>query len=507
MPAGPTSETTSLLRKPSFDAEALAIAAERRHSVHEHTTVGYGTAGDNEEAHLKYPEDSTTWQTEIKYLARNSPPLFLTYILQYSFNLVTVFVAGRLGTEELGAASLASMTANITGLCVYEGLATCLDTLASQAYGNGKKELVGLHVQRMCALMCLVTIPIGTVWLCSPLILPHLVPEKEVALLAGRFMQIYLIGAPGWAIFEASKRFTQAQGNFNASLWVLLVCAPINIFLNWLLPFQLGLGFEGAALAVAISNTLQPVVLVLYVRFIAPSTLQCWPGIRWKRIGQNWGPMIRLSIPGVLMTASEWMAFDILTFASSYLSGNHLAAQSVVMTVCVAIYHVPFPISIVASTRFGNWIGYGALNAARKTWRTHYLLFVCIGLCDLALLTSLRHIIARVFTSDEAVRAIIVRVLPVVASAQLFDALLAISNGLIRGLGRQKIGGWINLAVYYVFALPFSFFLTFGPPKLDIEGLWIGPCLGLGLGAFTMWTYMKLTDWSKAVEDARAREE
>lgn len=507
MPAGPTSETTSLLRKPSVDPEATSTTGDARRGLNGEPAAGYGTTLENEEAHLKYEDDTTTWQVEIKYIARNSPPLILTYLLQYSFNLVTVFVAGRIGTQELGAASLASMTANITGLCVYEGLATCLDTLTSQAYGNGKKQLVGLHIQRMCALMLLVTIPIGTVWLCSPLILPYLVPEKEVAALAGRYMQIYLIGAPGWGIFEASKRFTQAQGNFNASLWVLLVCAPINILLNWLLPFKLGLGFEGAALAVAISNTLQPIVLVLYVYFLAPSTLQCWPGMQWKRIGQNWAPMVRLSIPGVLMTASEWLAFDILTFASSYLSTEHLAAQSVVMTVCVAIYHIPFPISIVASTRFGNWIGYGALTAARQTWRIHYLLFVCIGLFDLAILTVLRHVIAGVFTADEAVRVIIVRVLPIVASAQLFDALLAISNGLLRGLGRQKIGGWINLAVYYVFALPFSVFLTFGPPKLDMEGLWIGPSLGLGLGAFTMWSYMRLTDWAKAVEDARAREE
>ena len=110
------------------------------------------------------------------------------------------------------------MTANVTGLCVYEGLATCLDTLTSQAYGNGKKQLVGLHIQRMCALMTVATIPIAAIWLSSPWFLPHLVPEKEVAALAGRFMQIYLLGAPGWGFFEAAKRFTQAQGNLDSSL-------------------------------------------------------------------------------------------------------------------------------------------------------------------------------------------------------------------------------------------------------------------------------------------------
>ena len=499
MPAGPTSETTALLRKPSIDGERPPIS-----QIEEGR---YGISGEEEASHLKLPDLETTWQAEIKLLSKYAPPLIVTYLLQYSFNLVTVFVAGRLGTNELGAASLASMTANVTGLCVYEGLATSLDTLTSQAFGNGKKHLVGIHIQRMCALMLLITIPIGALWIASPLILQHLIPEKEVAILAGKFMRIYLIGAPGWGIFEAVKRFTQAQGNFNASLWVLLVCSPCNILLNWLLVFKLHLGFEGAALAVAISNDLQILVFVLYIYWFNRKSLQCWPGLQWKRIGHNWGPMIKLAIPGVAMTFCEWFAFDILTFFASYLSAQDLAAQSVVMTVCVTIYHFPFPISIAASTRFGNLIGYGALKAARTAWRTHYLLFVCIGLFDLVLLTSLRHVIAAVFTPDETVRRIVSTVMPVVAAAQLFDALLAISNGLLRGLGRQKFGGWVNLGVYYLFAIPLSAFLTFGPPRLELEGLWIGPCLGIGFGALLMGTYMKFTDWEKAVEDARAREE
>jgi multidrug resistance protein, MATE family len=509
MSSGPVFETSSLLRRYSSNTDRpfppVRALSDERNSV----SNGYGAIVDEEdEEYFKHAEEEdTTWQTEVKFLARNSPSVIVTYLLQYSFNMVTVFVAGRLGTDELAAASLASMTVGILGLTIYEGLATCLDTLTAQAYGNGKKELVGLHVQRMCALMCIVTIPIGIVWLASPYFLPHLVPEKDIARLAGSFIQIYLIGGPGWGLFEAGKRFLQAQGNFHGSLVVLLVCAPANIFLNWLLPFQLGLGFRGAALAVAISNTLQPIVLVLYIAFIAPSTLECWPGLQWKRLGQNWGPMLKLALPGVLMTATEWLAFDILTFASSYLSAKHLAAQSVVTTVAAAIFHIPFPVSIVASTRFGNWIGYGALRAARRTWRTHYWVFICIGLFDLLVVTLLRHVIAVTFTPDKEVRSIIVDTLPIVASAQLFDAMLVISNGLLRGLGRQKIGGWVNLGVYYAFALPLSFTLTFGPPKLGLQGLWVGPSTGLGLGALSLFTYMKFADWEKAVEDARAREE
>ena len=148
-------------------------------------------------------ELETTAGTEAKLLLKYSIPLMGTYLLQYSFSLTTIFVVGHIGTDELGAVSLATMTANITGLAIYEGLATSLDTLCAQAYGSGRKELVGLHLQRMVLFMLAATIPIGAVWLCSGWILAALVPEKELAHLAGWYLSLLLAGAPGYAIFEA----------------------------------------------------------------------------------------------------------------------------------------------------------------------------------------------------------------------------------------------------------------------------------------------------------------
>lgn len=492
------SETSALLTEGGLQAVDRIAKNDRSRS-------DYGTI--DEDVSKQDSEVSTTWQAESKLLFRYSAPLLLTYMLQYSFNLVTVFVAGHLGTNELGAISLATMTSGITGICVYEGLATSLDTLTSQAYGAGKKHLVGLHVQRMVALLAVVTIPIGAVWICSPWILALIVPETELAYIAGRFLRIYLIGAPGYAFFEAGKRFTQAQGNFTASLVVLLVCAPLNILFNWLFVWKMHLGFEGAALAVAISNNLQPVFLVVYIQLFARSTLVCWPPIHLPTIFSNWKPQLQLAIPGVLMVLCEWLAFDILTFSASYISTAHLAAQSVVMTVCATMYHIPFPISIAASTRFGNLIGFGALTAARTAFRTYYFIFVFIGIFDICLFTSLRHVIPKFFTADPEVRVIIVSVMPIVAAAQFFDATAALSNALLRGLGRQSVGGYLNLGVYYLFAVPLSLLLTFGPPKLGLEGLWVGPCLGLMICTFCLGGYMCYTNWQGAVEDARRREE
>ena len=68
--------------------------------------------------------------------------------------------------------------------------------------------------------------------------------------------------------------------------------------------------------------------------------------------------------------------------------------------------------------------------------------------------------------------------LPIVAVMQLFDAMAAMSHGLLRGIGRQEFGGYANLAIYYIVALPISFGLGFG---LDwqLQGFWVGVTVGL----------------------------
>jgi multidrug resistance protein, MATE family len=222
--ASQASETTALL------AENRNLGEERGFS----NGNRYSTTDAESGSKLLNARIETTRAAEARLLARCASPLMLTYVLQYSFNVTVVIVAGHLGTSELGATSLATMTANITGLCVYEGLSTSLDTLCSQAYGSNNKKMVGLHLQRMVCFLWLVTIPIGAIWICSPWILGVIVPEKDLAVLAGSYLRVFLVGAPGYATFEAGKRFLHAQGIFTPSLIVLLVGAPLNVLLNWI---------------------------------------------------------------------------------------------------------------------------------------------------------------------------------------------------------------------------------------------------------------------------------
>lgn len=448
-------------------------------------------------------EEATTARLEAGLLFKYSVPCVGTYFLQYAFTLTTIFVVGHIGTHELGAVSLATMTANSTGLAVYEGLATALDTLCAQAYGSGQKELVGLHLQRMVMFMLAATVPIGAVWLCSRWILVALVPEAEVAHLAGWYLSLLLAGAPGYAIFEAGKRFMQAQGLFDASLFVLLIATLINIVLNYVFVFVFQWGLLGAAAATVMSNNLLPLLLWIQVWFVNPQSLQCWPGFS-KAAFSNWGPMARLAVPGIIMVETEWLAFDILTFATSYLSPNYLGAQSIAMLLAIAVYRVPFSVGVAVSTRLGNLIGAGSIKAARIATRTYVRIFLIMGLVNFIFLTALRNVLPRAFTSNPEVVSIMATALPLLAAFQLAGSTTALANAILTGLGKQNVGGWCNLLGYYVVAVPLALFLCFRK-DFKLVGLWTGCVVGSSCISIGEGLYSKRVKWDRAVEDAKER--
>lgn len=70
------------------------------------------------------------------------------------------------------------------------------------------------------------------------------------------------------------------------------------------------------------------------------------------------------------------------------------------------------------------------------------------------------------------------KILPVVAVMQVFDCMGAGAHGLLRGIGKQSIGGPANLISYYVISLPLSLGLAFGL-DMKLEGLWAGVTVGL----------------------------
>ena len=187
----------------------------------------------------------------------------LTQLAEYSLIMASVISIGHLsvGPNDLAASSLASMTASVSAFSILQGIASSLDTLLPAAWTSSDPSRVGLWAQRVSVIVLGAMPMIGFVWFNAEHILLFLKQDPEVAHKASVYLRALSVGLPGYAANCILKKYFQAQGKYNVPTVVVLVTAPINIALNWLLvwgPFPaINLGFKGAPLATAFSYNLE----------------------------------------------------------------------------------------------------------------------------------------------------------------------------------------------------------------------------------------------------------
>lgn len=442
---------------------------------------------------------------ELAMVTRYSLPVWGTHLLELSLNVVSVFSIGHLGTIPLAAASLSSMTANVTAFSLLSGFISALDSLLPPAFTQQPKR-VGVYTQSMAIIVALLCFPIAAMWLNAERLLLALGQEPEVARLSGLYLRIMLPGVPAYAGFEVCRRYLQAQGLMSASTVVLCLVSPFNAVLNYLLvwgPDSIRIGFVGAPLASAISNWLM-FVLALGQCYICPRT--AWGG--WSLSSalksSNIVPCMSLGFFGFLAISSEWWAWEISSLITSLLGTTPLAAQSVLLVCSSITYQQPFAISVAVAVRVGNLLGALKPRDAKISSNAGMVLSLLSGVFNSSLILIFRRPIASAFSEDPEVIELLTDTLPLLALFQVADGIAGVSGGILRGTGRQHLGAYLNMVAYYVVALPMGAWLTF-QGGFGLPGMWMGLTTALGLSSIGGLYLTYKTDWDVEVEKVQAR--
>lgn len=461
---------------------------------------------------VKNGKIKTSISFELKSVSRSSFPLIITFLLQNSLSVCSIFAVGHISSEALAGITLGAMTSNITAIATIAGLASSLDTFLPQAYGAKKYHLVGLIFQR-CAVLIFTIMFFVCIswWIWAESVLTHFLPDKQSAIYAAQYLKVTSFGIPGYILFETGKRFLQSQGIFDASTYVLFVCAPLNAALNYLLVWVFNFGYIGAPIAVSINYTLMAFGLYLYTVKTKNklNPLKCWTKFDSKKVIRNWGSLIKLSIPNLIMIMSEFLSFEILTLLASYLGTTQLAAQSILATMASLNYQIPYGVSIALSTRIANFLGAQLPNSAFTTCKTLFIFTAIIAIFNSSFLYFGRKLIINWFTNDQEVIHYAVETFPYLAFMQIFDALNSISAGCLRGQGLQKIGGYVNLISYYLIGLPLGAYMAFCLPNKEnpsgLIGLWFGSTIALVIIG-SVQSYCSLNaNFNQLVQDAIKR--
>ena len=77
--------------------------------------------------------------------------------------------------------------------------------------------------------------PISAVWISSESILLALKQDPEVAHLAATYLRWSLLGLPAYGFNHVVKKYFQSQGLFGVPTRIIIIVAPVNVILNYLL--------------------------------------------------------------------------------------------------------------------------------------------------------------------------------------------------------------------------------------------------------------------------------
>ncbi|KAJ1904023.1 ethionine resistance protein [Coemansia sp. IMI 209127] len=459
----------------------------------------------NEFAECDSVSTVTIAKQEIGLLVRSGIPLALAYLLQFSFNFLNILSLGHLGADELAAAALGNMTLFMLVNAPAVGLASALDTFCATAFtASRNKKLVGFHLQRGIISVTAHLVLVLPVLMYIEPILVALQQDTGVSHLCSRFIRAQLLGQLPWMYFECIKRFLQAQGHMKASTYVLLAVLPLHLTNNYLFVWSptFGFGFLGAAVANVVTFWVMFLGIVAYCW--RTSAQEAWGG--WtRRAFTSMLQYYRLAIPSMIMVCSDWAAWELMAIAASYLGNVTLAAQSIVINTCSLTYQIPAGISIATSNRTGNLLGQARARRSRISSASALSLGAIWGVVSSLLCFAIARWWGRIYSSDPGVIAGVALIMPICGIFQLADSVNGVSGGVLRSIGRQAAGAWINFPSYYLVGFPLGLYLTYGSPEMGVVGLWLGLSVGVFITAIGQTLICVRANYVQEVEKCLAR--
>ncbi len=413
---------------------------------------------------------------EVRTLWRLGWPVALGGVGMLGMGAVDTAMVGPLGEQALAALSASNMW--VHGLGVFgRGIMMGVDPIVSQAYGRGDSERIAGATRAVLLLAVFIAVPLWAGYQLAAPGLQALGQPAEILPDVALYCRAVALGVPGFMVFWAVRQLMQGVEVMRPATVAIIVANLLNVLLNacfvhgWL--GAPALGVVGAGYATAGSSWCMALVLVWLCR-AELSRLIRQPSRRG--IVHHARDIVSMGAPVAVQLGVEIWGFVAAGVMVGWMGTTALAGHAIALLVASISFMIPLGIGSGATTRVGNLVGAGF------PWQRSGWLAIALGgsisVVAAVVFTTLPGPIARLFTSDAGVIAVVVILLPIAATFQVVDGLQVTAHGVLRGVGDVRVPMVFNVLAHWCIGLPTAALLAFG---LDwgVAGVWWGLVAGL----------------------------
>lgn len=401
----------------------------------------------------------------LRYHVRRTVALALPVTLSRAGLIIMLSVntamIGQSDATELAYYSISQVPHNtllVTGI----GLLIGTVVLTAQAIGAGRADQTG-RIWRLALLVAGVLGSIfGLVLLAGEPILVLLGQPAHLAEGGGRLLLFFAPGMPAILMFTATTSFLEGIGRPSPGMVIALAANPVNAALNWVLIYgNLGapaLGAEGAVIATTVTRWLMLAAIVGYTLTMADHRRY---GVRAPLAGhlEQVGRMLRIGAPLAAGTALETTAFSAMATFAGWMGDIEVAAYTVTLNFVTLSFMITVGISTATAVRVANAVGRGDQRSLRRAGWVGTGLVVLAMLVLAVIVATWPELIARVYTSDPVVGALVIAAFAITVPLLVVDGLQGVLMGAVRGAADVVIPTGLHAFSFWVVTVPLGYLL------------------------------------------------
>lgn len=428
-----------------------------------------------------------------------SLPIIGTQLMLMGYNLVDMFLLGRVGADAVAASGSAGMYMWLGGGLMLVGRMGG-EIGVAQAKGRGDRTDTARYAHNSIFLAALLGVVFAAACLLAPRELIGFLNIREAAVAEDAAVYLAIIGIGVPAIFVSSAvggAFTGA-GNSRVPFFINAVGLVLNAALDPLFIFTLGMGVRGAAVATSLAQ-LVGCALSLYwllVRRDRPfPQLKLWTRPRRDHVKQILRWSVPVSVENLLFTFfSMIVARQIANHGSDAIAVFRVGSQaeSLCWLVCLG-----FSSGLTAFV--GQNFGAGRWTRIWSGFRLALLLILVWGVMASTLFFLAGRWVIGLFVPAEHIIEMGGTYLWILAFCQVFFCLESIAAGAFRGLGRTAPPSIASVASNAL-RVPIVYLLADTP--LGLNGIWWGITVTASLRG--LWVFLWFLKYARSKPTADA---